>query len=130
MSAKPIWQWSAVATVRAIKTKQVSSLDVVRAHIERMRSVNPLVNAVFADLGGDAQVRELLGNDLRFTSAVNVLGLPAAVVPVGLHQGHPVGAQLIASRYREDLCLDAAQAIERRAGVLARELWARSSQTV
>jgi len=37
--------------------------------------------------------------------------------------------QLIASRYREDLCLDAAQAIERRVGVLARKLWARSSQS-
>ena len=54
MSAKPIWQWSAVATARAIKTKQVSSLDVVRAHIDRMRSVNPAVNAVVADLGAEA----------------------------------------------------------------------------
>ena len=59
MSEKPIWQWSAVATVRAIKTKQVSSLDVVRAHIERMRSVNPLVNAVVADLGAGVLAREL-----------------------------------------------------------------------
>jgi Asp-tRNA(Asn)/Glu-tRNA(Gln) amidotransferase A subunit family amidase len=45
--------------VRAIKTKQVSSLDVVRAHIERMRSVNPLVNAVVADLGAGVLAREL-----------------------------------------------------------------------
>jgi amidase len=82
-----------------------------------------------ADLGGDAQIRELFRNDLRFISAINVLGLPAAVVPVGMHHGHPVGVQLIASRYREDLCLDAAQAIERRAGVLARKLWARSSES-
>jgi amidase len=78
-----------------------------------------------ADLEGDARVRELFRNDLRFISAVNVLGLPAAVVPVGLHRGHPVGVQLIASRYREDLCLDAAQAIERRIGVLAHTLWER-----
>jgi amidase len=42
-----------------------------------------------------------------------------------LHHGHPLGVQLIASRYREDLCLDAAQAIERGVGVLARKLWAR-----
>ena len=39
--------------------------------------------------------------------------------------GLPVGAQLIASRYREDLCLDAAAAIEARVGVMARTLWAR-----
>jgi amidase len=78
-----------------------------------------------ADLDGDVRVRDFLHNDLRFISAINVLGLPAAVVPIGLHRGHPVGVQLVASRYREDLCLDAAQAIERRIGVLARRLWER-----
>lgn len=81
-----------------------------------------------ADLEGDARVRDLFRNDLRFISTINVLGLPAAVVPIGLHLGHPVGVQLIASRYREDLCLDAAQAIERRVGILARKLWERGSQ--
>ena len=80
-----------------------------------------------ADLAGDAAVRDIFYNDLRFIAAVNALGLPAAVVPAGLQQGHPVGVQLIASRYREDLCLDAARAIERRTGVLARRLWARES---
>jgi amidase len=83
---------------------------------------------VRADLAGNRRVRELFRNDLRFTSAINVLGLPAAVVPVALHQDHPVGVQIIASRYREDLCLNAAQAIERRAGVLARLLWAREAR--
>ena len=62
---------------------------------------------------------------MRFVSAVNVPGLPTVVAPVGLHRGHPVGLQLIGSRYREDLCLDAAEAIERRSGVLARALWRR-----
>jgi amidase len=81
--------------------------------------------AVNADLGGDAAVKTLFWNDLRFTSAINVTGLPAAVVPVGLVGGHPVGVQLIGSRYREDLCLDAAAAIEARVGVLAHQLWAR-----
>lgn len=80
---------------------------------------------VNADLGGDARVRSLFWNDLRFMSSINVLGLPAAVVPVGLLGGNPVGVQLIASRYREDVCLDAAAAIEARVGVMARELWQR-----
>jgi amidase len=53
-----------------------------------------------ADLGGDARVRSLFWNDLRFISSINVLGLPAAVVPVGLAGGHPMGVQLITSRYR------------------------------
>ncbi|MET0677981.1 MAG: amidase family protein [Bradyrhizobium sp.] len=66
---------------------------------------------------------ELFWNDLRFISAINVLGLPGAVVPVALHEGHPIGVQLIAGRYREDLALNAAEAIEKRAGPLAPQLW-------
>jgi amidase len=82
---------------------------------------------VNADLASDDAVGEILGHDMRFTAALSVLGLPVAVVPVGLLDGHPVGVQLIASRYREDICLDAAAAIEARVGVLARKLWARES---
>ncbi|HKU98358.1 MAG TPA: amidase family protein, partial [Vineibacter sp.] len=49
--------------------------------------------------------------------AVPVLGLPAVSVPTGTVGRVPVGVQLIATRYREDLCLDAAEAIERHAGM-------------
>ena len=80
---------------------------------------------VNADLGGEARVRSLFWNDLRFMSSINVLGLPAAVVPIGFAGDNPVGVQLIASRYREDVCLDAATAIEARVGVMAKELWRR-----
>jgi amidase len=69
------------------------------------------------------RTRELFWNDLRFISAINVLGLPGAVVPVTLHEGQPIGVQLIAGRYREDLALDAAAAIEKRAGPLVPQLW-------
>ena len=69
------------------------------------------------------RTRELFWNDLRFISAINVLGLPGAVVPVALHDGHPIGVQLIAGRYREDLALDAAAAIEKRVGTLLPKLW-------
>jgi amidase len=48
----------------------------------------------------------------RLLIAVNLLGLPAVAVPTGLSNGIPVGVQLIGSQFREDLCLDAAQAIE------------------
>ena len=78
-----------------------------------------------ADLEGDARVHSLFWNDLRFMSSINVLGLPAAVVPIGLAGGNPVGAQIIGSRYREDVCLDAAAAIEAKVGIMARRLWER-----
>ena len=78
-----------------------------------------------ADLKGDDALREIFWNDMRFNAAVSVLGLPVVTTPIGLAGGAPVGLQLIGSRYREDVCLDAAAAIEARVGVLAHQLWAR-----
>jgi amidase len=49
----------------------------------------------------------------RLLIAVNLLGLPAAAVPTGLSNGLPIGVQIIAPPFREDLCLDAAEVIER-----------------
>jgi amidase len=46
--------------------------------------------------------------------AIPVLGLPAISVPTGSPNGLPMGVQLVASRFREDLLLDAAEAIEAR----------------
>jgi amidase len=78
-----------------------------------------------ADAISRERTQEIFWNDLRFISSINVLGLPGAVVPVALHDGKPIGVQLIAGRYREDLALDAAAAIEKRAGMLVRQLWAK-----
>jgi amidase len=46
------------------------------------------------------------------------LGLPCVAVPTGVSNNVPLGVQLVAGRFREDLCLDAAECIESRAGVL------------
>jgi amidase len=51
---------------------------------------------------------------LRMAVAVNLLGLPAVAVPTGEAAGLPQGVQIIGPRFREDLCLDAAEAIEAR----------------
>jgi amidase len=40
------------------------------------------------------------------------LGLPAVAVSTGLVGRTPVGVQIVSSRYREDLCLAAGEAIE------------------
>jgi amidase len=47
-----------------------------------------------------------------------VLGLPCIAVPTGVRAHVPLAVQLVAGRFREDLCLDAAEVIERRAGDL------------
>ncbi len=69
------------------------------------------------DIVGKAQVQELIQH-MRLVVSVNLLGLPSVAVPVGLAEGLPQEVQLIGSRYREDLCLEAAEAIERQVGVL------------
>jgi amidase len=48
--------------------------------------------------------------------ALPLLGLPGLAVPTGLADGVPMGVQVVASRYREDLCLAAGEVIEARAG--------------
>jgi amidase len=50
-------------------------------------------------------------------TAVPVLGVPGLAVPTGLVDGRPVGVQILASRFREDLCLAAGQAVEARSGL-------------
>jgi amidase len=55
---------------------------------------------------------------MRMAIAVNALGLPSVAVPVGMADGLPQVVQLIGPRYREDMCLDAAAAIEARLGII------------
>lgn len=54
----------------------------------------------------------------RFVLPANLMGLPAACVPTGVIDELPVGAQIMSRRFREDLCLDAAAAIEADLGVI------------
>jgi amidase len=55
---------------------------------------------------------------VRFVLPANLLGLPAACVPVGFAGETPTGVQIIGDLFREDLCLNAAEAIEQSLGVL------------
>ncbi|HEU5322794.1 MAG TPA: hypothetical protein VFX28_18455 [Methylomirabilota bacterium] len=59
----------------------------------------------------------------RLRVAVNGLGLPAVALPTGLAGGVPLGVQVIGPRYREDLVLDAMEAVESRAGSVLDRLW-------
>lgn len=59
-------------------------------------------------------------HSLRLVVTANLLGLPAAVTPVGMDEGNglPQSVQVIGSIFRDDLCLDAAEAIEQTLGVV------------
>jgi amidase len=59
------------------------------------------------------------------SATMNLLGLPSVVVPTGLAGGLPTGVQLVAPWLRDDLCLDAAGAVEAQRGTLAEQLWRR-----
>jgi amidase len=67
-------------------------------------------------------IRHVLSAQSLLTT-INMLGLPSAVVPVGTTAvtgaplGLPLGVQIAAPRYREDLALDAAEIVEAVHGV-------------
>lgn len=87
---------------------------------------HPLIAApVFTDapfeVGKDMTARGVadIHRGMRMALAVSALGLPAVALPVGIAEGLPQAVQVIGPRYREDLCLDAAEAIEDRLGIIA-----------
>ncbi|MCK9520896.1 MAG: amidase [Dehalococcoidia bacterium] len=90
-------------------------------HAEYPLVLGPVSTAQPFEVGYDLTTAEAVTaivNNLRLVLAGNLLGLPVAVVPVGESDGLPQGVQVIGGRYREDLCLDAAEAIEERVGVI------------
>lgn len=57
-------------------------------------------------------------NQLKFITPGNLLGIPAIPVPMGVHEGLPLAVQVYADRWREDLCLDAAELLEAEMGLI------------
>jgi amidase len=71
-------------------------------------------DADIESFGGAKATLELM----RPVLPANLLGLPAAVVPVGVADGMPVGAQLTGRRFADLTCLAAAELLENALGVL------------
>ncbi len=65
------------------------------------------------DQQGDEAVARMLTSHHPML-AISMLGLPAIAIPTGQADGVPVGVQLVAGRFREDICLAAAEVIEAR----------------
>jgi amidase len=63
------------------------------------------------DQGGDEAMRRLNEAWIPLL-AVSTLGLPGLAAPVGFADGVPVGVQLVADRFQEEICFAAGEVIE------------------
>jgi amidase len=108
-----------VTTMQSFATRQT----LLRAwgHFQQQHPliVAPICTDIPLRAGTDldeGRVAETIAS-MAMAMAVNALGLPAVALPVGLGDGLPQAVQVIGPRYREDLCLDAAAALEDRVGI-------------
>ncbi len=76
------------------------------------------------DADGKDGIMEVLGCGI-WSFAMNYMGLPAGIVSSRLHDGMPVAVQMVGRRFREDMILDALEAVEARVGVMAQKLFER-----
>ncbi len=94
---------------------------VIASAWSRLMANTPLILAPVATqpawkVGSDlnAQFHTTWLKSLRSVVTVNLLGLPSVALPIAVTDGIPHGVQIIGQRFREDLCLQAAEAIESR----------------
>ena len=113
------------ASAQSIERMHESRYRTAQAWREFMTSYPLIVGPTWTqppfELGFDIRDQEAameVVSMIRFVTPANLLGLPAACVPTGVANGLPTGVQIIGERFREDLCLDAAAAIEAALGVL------------
>ncbi len=93
--------------------------------------LTPFLLQPFFTAGRDAEgadgVRDTLGHAL-WSFVMNFTGLPAGNIPTHLAQldtgPQPIGVQIVGKRWREDLIVDAMDAIEARIGPMCDPLWA------
>lgn len=67
---------------------------------------------------------EVLGSSV-YGYSMNFIGLPAGNIAANYNDGLPVGVQIAGRRFREDLILDACEAVEQRVGIMAHRLFER-----
>ncbi|XP_022619857.1 fatty-acid amide hydrolase 2 [Seriola dumerili] len=103
----PLLVVSATQLARKIRRKEVSSVEVVQAYIDRIQEVNPLLNAVIKDrfaaaLQEAAQVDKLIeeetGGEEVLEDRLPLLGVPLSVKESFALQGMPYTTGVISRR--------------------------------
>ncbi len=103
-------------TRSALIEQNIRRSEIARAYSERF-VVYPLVllptwTQVPFCHGWDADHPREVMEMMRPVIPANYLGLPVVCVPAGMVDGSPVAVQLMADRFREDVCLEAAALVE------------------
>lgn len=99
----PITERSAAELARAIRTRELTARDVVGAHVDRLRSVAPHINAIVADRF-DAALAEADDADRLIASSSSpqalppLLGVPFTIKESIAVRGMPNAAGLLARR--------------------------------
>lgn len=78
------------------------------------------------DAEGKDGIMDVLGCGI-WSFAMNYMGIPAGIVSPTMHDGMPVAVQIAGRRFREDLILDALEAVEERVGIMACKLFERET---
>ena len=99
-----LWRMSAMDLAEAIRSRQTSSLEVIEAHLRRIDTVNPLVNAVTVVLGeqaleaakaadravvGGGDLPPLHGVPITIKETIDVVGTPTTLGVRALAGAYP-----------------------------------------
>ena len=96
-------------TVRREMLSFMASYDVILCPVEPI----PAQRHGWRSLPDTTETAERVNKGWSYTYAYNLVGWPAAVVRVGTTQGGmPIGVQIVARPWREDVALAVAQHIE------------------
>ncbi len=83
--------------------------------------VGPVSTAIPFKVGDDlssAERSEEIMDSQRLVVTINLFGLPAVIVPVGVVDGLPQAVQIIGPPFSDERCLQAGEAIEKALGVI------------
>ena len=108
----PITERSAAALAAAIRSGELTSAEVVEAHLERLAEWNPAINAVVVELADEARAaaaaadeRVRGGGDLP-----PLLGVPCTIKESFAYAGHPhTGGVVARAEHRAEATAPAAQ---------------------